>query len=288
MTNKQIEAERVLREILSMHDDGMIHDSFGPHNSPCASEEFEAVIAEARVALAANEHAASQPAGDAVDCRKCFGSSVRGEVRGVRCTNCEGRGYIITPAAPVASAPAQPELIAMIVDRDTPPDNRNRVVDHDITGKPITQGDVDAWARHAPATPAQAEPSAMPDAATVDEHLDEVLCASGSALKYFSMPKTLEAMRTAMRKALCRAQVSDADKVDAARLDFVLERQAFILTIPAGQSINAKECYQLMEQDEDEDFHAISGENIAYGSKRDAIDAAIAAIQAQAGEGEKA
>lgn len=40
-----------------------------------------------------------------------------------------------------------PDLIAKIVDRDTPPDNRNEVVDHDIRGNPITRGMVEAFAR---------------------------------------------------------------------------------------------------------------------------------------------
>lgn len=39
------------------------------------------------------------------------------------------------------------DLIAQIVDRDTPPDNRNEVVDHDIRGNPITCGDVVAFAK---------------------------------------------------------------------------------------------------------------------------------------------
>jgi hypothetical protein len=42
------------------------------------------------------------------------------------------------------------DLIAMIVNRDTPPDSRNDVVDWDITGQPITRGDVEAWARPIP------------------------------------------------------------------------------------------------------------------------------------------
>lgn len=82
--------------------------------------------------------------------------------------------------------------------------------------------------------------------------------------------------------------VAAAGREDSARLDFVLDRQAFIFTIPAGQSINMRECYQLMEQDEDEDYQAISGDGVAYGSKRDAIDAAmenLAGDTAATGEG---
>lgn len=37
---------------------------------------------------------------------------------------------------------------------------------------------------------------------TVDAHLDAVLRASGSGLRYFSMQKTLDDMRAAMRSAM--------------------------------------------------------------------------------------
>jgi hypothetical protein len=36
----------------------------------------------------------------------------------------------------------------------------------------------------------------------VDKHLDAVLKASGSALRHYSMHKTIEAMRAAMREAM--------------------------------------------------------------------------------------
>lgn len=41
------------------------------------------------------------------------------------------------------------------------------------------------------------------DPATIDKHLDAVLRASGSALRHYSMHKTLEDMRAAMRAAMC-------------------------------------------------------------------------------------
>lgn len=46
---------------------------------------------------------------------------------------------------------------------------------------------------------------AVPDDAEVDARLDAVLKASGSALRYYSVPKTLEDMRAAMRAAMMRA-----------------------------------------------------------------------------------
>lgn len=48
-------------------------------------------------------------------------------------------------------------LITLIVDRDTPPDNRNEVVDCDVRGNPITRGDID---RTTPAAPI-AQPHAI-------------------------------------------------------------------------------------------------------------------------------
>lgn len=73
------------------------------------------------------------------------------------------------------------------------------------------------------------------------------------------------------------ARQSPDGGMDVERLDFVLDRQAFISTIPASQALHGSECYQLMEQDEDEDYQVISGEGIAYKSKREAIDAAMEA-----------
>lgn len=63
---------------------------------------------------------------------------------------------------------------------------------------------------------------------------------------------------------------------DAARLDFVLDNSAFICTIDAGM-------YQLMTQDEDEDYHVVSGDGEAFKTKRGAVDAAIAAHQGEKG-----
>lgn len=41
-----------------------------------------------------------------------------------------------------------------------------------------------------------------PSAEEVDAHLDKVLRAAGSALRHYSMPQTLQAMRAAMRAAM--------------------------------------------------------------------------------------
>lgn len=73
-----------------------------------------------------------------------------------------------------------------------------------------------------------------------------------------------------------------ADARDSERLEFVLGRQAFIMTIPESKT-GRPEMYQLMEQDEDEDFHVISGEGEAFRTKREAIDAAIASTHTTTG-----
>jgi hypothetical protein len=49
--------------------------------------------------------------------------------------------------------------------------------------------------------------------ALVDQHLDAVLRAAGSGLRYYSMQKTLDEMRAAMRKAM-EAAVKDAHSAE--------------------------------------------------------------------------
>jgi hypothetical protein len=59
------------------------------------------------------------------------------------------------------------------------------------------------------------------DQATIDKHLDTVLRASGSALRHYSMQKTLDDMRAAMRAAMGSTTAVGAGELDAARLDFL-------------------------------------------------------------------
>jgi hypothetical protein len=60
---------------------------------------------------------------------------------------------------------------------------------------------------------------------------------------------------------------------DTKRLDFMLQKDAFtVLTVRDGTIRQ----YQLMNQDEDEDFHVLSGEHRYFNSPREAIDAAMA------------
>lgn len=58
------------------------------------------------------------------------------------------------------------------------------------------------------------------------------------------------------------------NQADSARLDFVLDKQAVILTID-------KDMHQLMVQDWDDDYYVISGEGQAFRTRREAIDAAM-------------
>lgn len=51
------------------------------------------------------------------------------------------------PAFGVAPVGIMDGLIASMVDRDTPPDNRDEVIDYDIRGNPITRGDVGRFVR---------------------------------------------------------------------------------------------------------------------------------------------
>lgn len=81
---------------------------------------------------------------------------------------------------------------------------------------------------------------------------------------------------------LRRAQHLSADPVDKLaalyladeRLEFVLDHRAFIHSPKLDAPITR---YQLLNQDEDEEFHVLSGDNKSYATKREAIDAAIAA-----------
>lgn len=54
-------------------------------------------------------------AADPVDCPKCVGSSITGEVRGIRCSNCSGRGYIAA-GAPAETVKAAPGLLQQFLD----------------------------------------------------------------------------------------------------------------------------------------------------------------------------
>lgn len=64
----------------------------------------------------------------------------------------------------------------------------------------------------------------------------------------------------------------EAAKRDTDRLDFMLSNDAFTVTCNRDGSILQ---YQLMTQDEDENYHVLHNERRFYNTERDAIDAAI-------------
>lgn len=66
-------------------------------------------------------------------------------------------------------------------------------------------------------------------------------------------------------------------RADTARLDFMLANDAFTVRCNRDGSILQ---YQLMTQDEDENYHVLHDEHRFYNTERDAIDAAIKAEQA--------
>ena len=51
----------------------------------------------------------------------------------------------------------------------------------------------------------------------IDKALDSILEASGSALKNYTMPKTLKAMREAMRKVMVEEWIAGSDANENAR-----------------------------------------------------------------------
>lgn len=70
------------------------------------------------------------------------------------------------------------------------------------------------------------------------------------------------------------ALIEKAKREERERLDFVMDNDAFLLR-KIGDS--GAVTFQLCNQDEDEDFHVLSGEDEFFPTEREAIDAAIRA-----------
>lgn len=68
---------------------------------------------------------------------------------------------------------------------------------------------------------------------------------------------------------------------DTTRLNFMLQSDAFAVRCNRDGSILQ---YQLMTQDEDENYHVLHDEFRFYNSEREAIDAAIAAAASATGK----
>lgn len=85
-----------------------------------------------------------------------------------------------------------------------------------------------------------------------------------------------EAMRRMWKGLLSAtpAQVAPQDDArDAARLDFLIEREAFVTASKTRIDPTLK--YQCWSRDEDEDYRYLSGEHEHFDTAREAIDAAI-------------
>lgn len=276
--------------------------------------------------------AAIQPAGDAVKRRDIFaicdayesgighGLQLDGHKSGAIFGNPEcGKAYEIgyelgeerahdksTPAAPVASAPAQPDFDTW---KESPYTKAlESSIKHDYVPRPTGKPTVSEMLA---ASCLPERDQSKPAEQQGIFHKFDVRRTDGSdqpggkhyGCNYFVLDMAHDAhAATAMRAYAdsCRAthpQLAadiDADfapaqpmsleaERDTARLDFVLDRQAFIMTIPESKT-GRPPMYQLMEQDEDEDFHVISGEGEAFRTKRAAIDAARAALATQQGD----
>jgi len=98
--------------------------------------------------------------------------------------------------------------------------------------------------------------------------------ASGECAKSTNLTMIAAADRIdELERQLAEAQNDQADK---ARLDFVLENDAFLMR-EFTTSVSFK--YQLATQDEDEEYIRLSGEGISFDTPRQAIDAAIQKVK---------
>lgn len=89
----------------------------------------------------------------------------------------------------------------------------------------------------------------VPSQAKVDLHLDAVLGASGSALRNYSMEKTLADMRSAMRSAMAAASQAELDHDDQAAGMVLLGTQWLEQNAPikAGEGLRKLAAYPLEE-----------------------------------------
>ncbi|SAJ95525.1 hypothetical protein UA18_02430 [Burkholderia multivorans] len=77
--------------------------------------------------------------------------------------------------------------------------------------------------------------------------------------------------RTAELRAALEAAAADTE-----RLDFLIDRQAWVQWAMRDGSI--RQC-QVYDQDEDENYHILSGDDRYFNTPRDAIDAALSQLQ---------
>lgn len=96
---------------------------------------------------------------------------------------------------------------------------------------------------------------------TSEQERDKWIAAGHDVVEFVSIDRIKE----------LESQLAEAKK-DQVRLDFVLNNDAFKVTLRNGK-------FQLMTQDEDENYLVLSGDDKSFLTVRDAIDAAIASIQ---------
>lgn len=95
-----------------------------------------------------------------------------------------------------------------------------------------------------------------------------------SAKLLCNWPDMNEAISGAIAKARAALSGDGGERKDAERLDFMIEQQAWVQWTVRDGSI--RQC-QVYTQDEDENYHILSGEDRFFSTPREAIDAAIAA-----------
>jgi hypothetical protein len=93
---------------------------------------------------------------------------------------------------------------------------------------------------------------------TSEQERDKWIAAGHEVVEFVSIDRIKE----------LESQLAEAKK-DQARLDFVLNNNAFKVTL-------RNEKFQLMTQDEDENYLVLSGNDKSFSTAREAIDAAIA------------
>lgn len=124
-----------------------------------------------------------------------------------------------------------------------------------------------------PAAPEQkaAQPAAMPNERDFSEWLNAHRDAHVSSVFHDIVGR--------YRAVIAALPPVQPESKDAERLDFVLAQAAWILPVrfdhPAVR-------FQLMTQNEDEEYITLSGEDKSFATEREAIDAAIAASQSTA------
>lgn len=140
--------------------------------------------------------------------------------------------------------------------------------DHDdcaIMGQ-VFSGGASHWNRRA------ASPAALTDSKI--EGIWMTLDRSGS--NDYSQPDWEREMRRRFARALLAASPAGqgVDARDTERLDYVLSNSAFTVWRVRDRSIKQ---VQLYTQDEDEEYHILSGAERYFNTERDAIDAAMSA-----------